>query len=134
MRTRLPHRCPDPAIDLVVQILATTIFCLLAMTEGDAVRGMFVALVIFGFIAVLVSGVGLGLGPQSTGRAYQALTRRFGGTYQRRTRLSSPHRSVPLRPHLGHDLARPETRTNAHHAGPAAMARWHGPMCDVETD
>lgn len=42
----------------------------------------FVALLFFGFIALLVSGAGLGLGPQSSARAYQALTRRFGGNYR----------------------------------------------------
>jgi hypothetical protein len=41
------------------------------------------ALLFFAFIALLVSGTGLGLGPTSAGRAYQSLTQRFGGTYQR---------------------------------------------------
>ncbi len=50
----------------------------------------FVALLIFAFIAILVSGLGLGLGPQNPGRAYQSLVRRFGGTFQRGGILRRP--------------------------------------------
>ncbi len=50
----------------------------------------FIALLFFGFVALLVSGVGAGLGPGSSSRAYQALTNRFGGVYQRRSLLRLP--------------------------------------------
>ncbi len=42
----------------------------------------FVALVILGFVAVLASGIGLGLGPRGSRGAFQSLTQRFGGSYQ----------------------------------------------------
>ncbi len=42
----------------------------------------FVALVMFGFIVILLSGAGLGLGPRGRRRCFQMLTSRFGGAYQ----------------------------------------------------
>ncbi len=42
----------------------------------------FVALLVFGFIVILISGAGLGLGPQGRRRSFQMLVPRFGGAYQ----------------------------------------------------
>ncbi len=50
----------------------------------------FVALLIFGIIVALASGLGMGLSPRGSGRAYQALTRRFGGSYQRSRLFRQP--------------------------------------------
>jgi hypothetical protein len=43
----------------------------------------FVLLMLFAFIAVLASGIGLGTGPHGHARAFEQLTRRFGGVFQR---------------------------------------------------
>ncbi len=42
----------------------------------------FVALLVFGFIVLLLSGFGVGWGPQGRRRSFQLLTSRFGGAYQ----------------------------------------------------
>ena len=42
----------------------------------------FALLVVFIVMASIISGIGLGLGPHRQGRAYQLLTRRFGGVFQ----------------------------------------------------
>ena len=43
----------------------------------------FVLLMVFVFISLLISGIGLGTGPHGHARAYEQLTRRFGGLFQR---------------------------------------------------
>ena len=63
--------------------VATTISCTSGMNEEGVPVECFVLLMLFVFIAILASGIGLGAGPHGQARAYEQLTRRFGGLFQR---------------------------------------------------
>ena len=53
------------------------------MNEKGVPMECFVLLMLFVFIAIMASGVGLGTGPHGQARAYERLTQRFGGFFQR---------------------------------------------------
>jgi hypothetical protein len=53
------------------------------MNEKGVLVECFVLLILFVFMSILVSGIGLGVGPHGQARAYERLTRRFGGVFQR---------------------------------------------------
>jgi hypothetical protein len=53
------------------------------MIEKGVPMECFVLLILFVFVAIVTSGFGLGTGPHGQARAYELLTQRFGGLFQR---------------------------------------------------